>query len=101
MDANDRPDFSGCLLYCAFSGAGTSEDAFSWTLFEYPEWREIGGRLFLLGRIPEVSPDQWLVGRETAVAWSAVSSFVVFRTREQYLESAGRYKKSLKERFLR
>jgi len=101
MDANDRPDFSGCLLYCAIGVAGASEYAVSTALIEYPEWREIGGRLFLFGRVPEVSPDQWLVGRETALAWDAVSSFVVFRSRELYLESAARYKPSLKEKFFR
>jgi hypothetical protein len=101
MLESETPDFTGCVLHCQISGAGGSEYAVESVLLEFAEWRSLGGRLFLFGRTPEPGPSEWIAGRETGVAWDSVSSFVVFRTREQYLESMHRYKPSLKERLFR
>lgn len=101
MGPTERPGFGGCVLHGAISGDGSGEYAVQSVLIGYPEWREIAGRLFLIGRVPEISRNDWITGRDMAVAWDAISTFVVFRSGEEYRDSYGRYKPSLKERFIR
>ena len=101
METSDLPDFSGFVLQLSLSNTGASEYAVDSVLLEYPEWRHVGGRLFLVGRMPEVDATSWVAGRETGVAWENVSSYVVFRSREEYRDSAARYRPSLRERLRR
>ena len=101
VDESELPDLSGRLLQLFLSRAGASEDSVSMFLLEYAKWQHIGGRLFLVGRVPEAEGSEWVAGREAAVAWDSVSCYVSFRSRDEYQESAAKYRPSLKERFLR
>ncbi len=75
-------DFSGKVLvvYVADSPRGIQDGV----VFEYPELRNVGGRLFLTGRVPEVQGQEWVASLQTAVAWDSVVSYVVFNSREEY-----------------
>ena len=101
LDHSELPDLSGRLLQLFLSRAGASEDSVSVFLLEYAKWQHIGGRLFIVGRVPETKGSEWVAGREAAVAWDGVSCYVSFRSRDEYEESAASYKPSLKERLLR
>ncbi len=101
MDNSELPDLSGCVVQLHLSHAGDSEFAVSQLLLEYAEWSETGRRLFLVGRVPEVGPDSWIAGRQAGVAWDTVSSYVLFKSRDEYRESLARYKPSLRDRLFR
>lgn len=82
MSTESVPDFSGkvVLLYVADAPHGIADGV----VFEYPEFRTMGGRLFLLGRIPEVLGQEWVAKLQTGVAWDSVTSYVLFDSREDY-----------------
>ena len=100
-ERSDLPDFSGCLLFVQLGVYSEKDSAAESWLLEYPAWQVVGGRLFLKGRLSEVFGNDWIAGREVAVAWDRVSSFVQFSSREQYREHVSRHKPTLRERIFR
>ena len=100
-DREKLPDLTGQLVLLNLGVASTKDRGVEAWLLEYPQWRSIGGRLFLVGRMPKVFANEWIAGREVSVAWEHVSSFVTFESQEQYREHASRHKPSFRERFLR
>ena len=81
-DASALPDWSGklVLLYVSDAPHGVEDGV----VFEYPEFRVLGARLFLLGRIPEVHGHEWVAKLQSGVAWDSVVSYVLFDSREDY-----------------
>lgn len=53
---------------------------------ELPSFAKYEGRLFVIGRIPELAGDDWVTNLTTAVAWDAVISYLVFDSREDYIK---------------
>jgi hypothetical protein len=51
---------------------------------EYIEPRQVAGRLFLVGRIPEASDSQWAAKLQGGVAWEFVVHYVIFDSHEDY-----------------
>ena len=100
MSDAELPDFSGVVVQLNLGGGGVGDPAVNQCLLEFAEWRKIGERLFLVGRVPEVEATDWVAGRQAGVAWDAVSSYVLFKSRDEYRESIARYKPTLRERFL-
>lgn len=71
------PNFSGKTV--SFSTVG------SILVLENPELREEGGRLFAMGTIPRgATTSDWALGVRSAVAWSAVTDYMVFDSVEDY-----------------
>ena len=99
-ERNDLPSFSGQLVLVNLGVASTNDRGAEGWLLEYPEWKTVGGRLFLVGRLPEIFGNEWVAGREVAVAWEQVTSYVRFDSREQYQQHAAKHKPTLRERFL-
>ena len=81
-DTASLPDWSGKLVLLYLSGAPHGVEA--GVVFEYPEFRLLGSRLFLLGRIPEVHGQQWVAKLQLGVAWDSVVSYLVFDSRDDY-----------------
>ena len=52
-----------------------------------PQFEIQGGRLFVLGTVPNGSTiNNWAEGRTCAVAWDAVTDYMVFDTVKQYVD---------------
>lgn len=67
-------------------------------LIEYPEFKMVGERVFLVGRAPQLAG--WLAGVELGVSWDAVIQYMIFESREDYEQRAASHKPSLKERLV-
>ncbi len=79
------PDFAGkvVLLYLTY----TSDDR--GIVLEDPVFQAQGDRLFLVGRIAEgTSPNDWVAGSMSGVAWESVDQYLVFDSLEDYLGRA-------------
>jgi hypothetical protein len=52
---------------------------------ESPQFQKQGGRLFVVGTIPRgATTSDWALGVQCAVAWSAVTDYMVFDSVEDY-----------------
>ena len=73
------PDFKGKTV--SFS---TAESTLA---IVEPTFETQGGRLFVVGTIPaKASTNDWAEGRLSAVAWDAVTDYIVFDSVDQYVE---------------
>lgn len=79
---DDLPDLSGKLVLLYVNDA--SQALTGGVLFEYPEWKRVGGRQFLQGRIPEIGDAEWVSSLQAGIAWDAVVHYVLFSSREDY-----------------
>jgi hypothetical protein len=67
-------------------------------LIDSPKFESQGGRLFIVGTVPnESSRDNWMEGLTTAIAWDAVQDYVVFESMDDFLKRL----KSRKRRWLK
>ena len=94
----ERPDFSGKVVVCYLANA--PRDSESGIVMEYVEFRQLQGRWFLTGRVPEYVDFQWAARLQQAVAWDAVIHYLVFDSREDYERRAALGKPSLAQRIL-
>ena len=75
------PDFTNKVVSVSIPG---EEDA---RCVEHPRWERQGGKLFLVGMVPHgCSTNDWCGGIASAVAWEAVTDYLIFDSVEQYLE---------------
>ena len=55
-------------------------------LIRSPQFESQGGRLFLVGTVPEdASQDNWMEDLPCAIAWDTVQDYVVFDSMSDYL----------------
>jgi hypothetical protein len=94
----ERPDFSGKVV--VFYLANAPRDSESGVVMEYVEYRRLGGRWFLTGRVPEYVDFQWASRLQTAVAWDSVIQYLIFDSREDYERRAALGKPTLAQRLL-
>src|SRR3974390_958261 len=74
------PDFEGKVC----SVVGQNED--SGQLIRSSRFETQGGRLFLVGTVPEdASRDNWMEDLPCAIAWDTVQDYVVFDSMSDYL----------------
>jgi len=82
------PDFSGKTVSLAIIGAESAR------IIVDPHFTSQGGRLFLIGKIPQgASLDDWMEGLEGAVAWDRVEEYVIFESFEDYIKRLKTWKK--------
>jgi hypothetical protein len=75
------PDFTNKVVSVSIAGQDDGR------CLEHPSWETYGGRLFLVGTVPRGgSTNDWCGGVPSAVAWEAVTDYLVFDSAEQYLE---------------
>ena len=80
---NDLPDFSGSVIVLYIKNAARPiQDG---VVIEYAEFKTMGDRLFVTGRIPEIGGDEWVSNLQTAIAWESVQSYLIFKSREDYM----------------
>ena len=52
--------------------------------WSFVEFRRIGDRLFVVGRMPEKVGVEWVWNLRSGIAWDAVAHYLVFDSREEY-----------------
>jgi hypothetical protein len=86
------PNFKGKVISVVCGGEDTGR------LIRSPHFEKQGGRLFIVGTVPEdSSEDNWMEDLPCAVAWDTVQDYVIFDSMTDYLtrlHSRGRKPKS-------
>ena len=77
------PEFEGKLLLIYFRSPGDQQYA----LIEQAQFETQGGRLFVVGRLPQFRGG-WGQGLRTAIAWDTIQQYFILDSVEQY-EKAG------------
>jgi hypothetical protein len=88
------PDFSGKVLVIYLTGQGV-QDA---VVIEYAKLETRAGKLFLVGRIPELEGQEWMSNCETACAWDSIIQYVEFKSLKDYQEHMKTLKPTVMQR---
>lgn len=83
INEEDLPDFTGKVVavYLANASRGIQDGV----ILEYATFKNLGGRLFLVGRAPELEGMEWVSHLHGAIAWDSVQHYLIFdsgRSRE-------------------
>ena len=92
MPKDNLPDFTGKLVVFYTSNAPRAiQDGI---LLEFASFTEYGGKLFVTGRIPSTDSKglEWVSNLQAAIAWDDVTHFMVFDSREDYINRMGKAK---------
>lgn len=82
MNKDSLPDFSGKCISLMLIDEKYSHD------LNDPHFEYQGGRLFIVGIIPEISTSSgWSGNQIGGVAWDRVRDYVLFQNFESYLEA--------------
>ncbi|MFZ5571667.1 MAG: hypothetical protein ACOZF0_14795 [Thermodesulfobacteriota bacterium] len=98
MDTEALPDFHGKIVVFYISNAPDSlQDG---AVLEYISFKQFGGKLFVVGRVPEIDAENgdWIANLQGGIAWDAVTSYLIFDSRENYLSRMGLTKTPLIQR---
>ena len=91
------PNLEGKCVSITIMDDGNSHDLFN------PHFELQGGRLFIIGSVPEGATDSnWVVGCQSAVAWDRVTDYFVFENLEAYtkaIEKSNQYQKENPDEF--
>lgn len=101
MNAKDGlPDFSGKMV--VFYTANAPRAIQDGILLEFITFQNYGNRIFVNGRIPLTDSRgiEWESNLKAAIAWDDVTHFVVFDSREDYIDRMGRTKSSFLQRLM-
>lgn len=80
---NELPDFTGkVLLLYTLNPAQAIQNG---TALEYAEFKTFGNRLFIVGSVPDIGSNEWDSNLQSAVAWDAVQSYLVFESKQDYI----------------
>lgn len=82
MPDDTLPDFTGKVVTFYVADAPRAIDA--GIAMEYLEFKRFGGRLFVTGRVPEISDSQWVSRLQSAIAWDSVVHYLVFDSQEDF-----------------
>ena len=81
MDRDSTPDFSGKCISMMLINESHSHD------LNEPHFEYQGGRLFIVGTIPEIATDSgWSGNQIGGVAWDQVRNYVLFENLESYIK---------------
>ncbi len=100
MEDQGLPDFSGKVVVLYVSNASRAiEDGI---VLESPSFTKHGGRLFVVGRVPQLHDDRagWAVNLEGGIAWESVNHYLVFDSCEEYIRRIRKVKSPLLRRLL-
>jgi len=82
MDRDSLPDFTGKCVSMMLIDETHSHD------LNNPHFEYQGGRLFIIGTIPESATDSgWSGNQIGAVAWDRVRDYVLFENIETYIKA--------------
>jgi len=97
----ELPDFFGKLLLLYLSDAPKAIE--NGVFLEFASFTEYGGRLFLIGRVPSVDNEDgdWVANLQGGISWDSVRHYLVFASREDYLQRMENARIPLVQRVLR
>jgi hypothetical protein len=82
-EMDELPDFIGKILVVyTLNPAQAIQNGIA---LEYVELKTFGNRLFIVGRVPDIGTDEWDSNLQTAVAWDAVQSYLIFDSKQDYI----------------
>ena len=82
MDKDSLPDFTGKCLSIRIEHSDYSHDLFD------PHFEYQGGRLFLIGTIPEGSSESgWDNNQIGAIDWARVRNYILFNSIDEYFQA--------------
>ena len=82
METKSMPEFSGKCISMNLIDEQHSHD------LNNPHFEYQGGRLFIIGTIPEVATDSgWSANQIGAVAWDRVRDYILFDSLETYIKA--------------
>lgn len=82
MDKEAIPDFSGKCISMRLIDEPHSHD------LNNPHFEYQGGRLFIIGTIPEIATDSgWSANQTGGVAWDRVRDYVLFENIDSYTQA--------------
>ena len=83
MDKELLPDFSGKCLSIRMRGSQYSHDLFD------PHFEYQGGKLFIIGTVPENSSEAgWDNNATAALDWAYVIKYTIFNSLQEFMEAA-------------
>ena len=99
MSEKNLPDFTGKLVifYTRNAPRGIQDGI----LLEFASFIEYGGKLFVIGRVPSTDSKglDWVSNLQAGLAWEDVTHFMIFDSREEYIERMGKAKVPFLQRF--
>ncbi len=100
MEMESLPDFHGKLV--VFYIANAPDALQDGAVLEYVSFKNYGGKLFVVGRVPEIDAENgdWIANLQGGIAWDAVTSYLIFDSRENYLSRMGVPRPPLLQRLL-
>jgi len=78
MTTESLPDFSNKVVLFYLSDSTSA----SGVILEYASFQCFAGRVFVVGRSPEMRLQEWISRLQAAVAWDQVTHYFVFDSRE-------------------
>ena len=91
MEKDNLPDFGGKVIVLYLSHAAPPIQ--NGTVLEYASFQEYGGRLFVVGRVPSIDEEgEWVANLQSGVAWDSVNHYLIFDSREDYINRLGKAK---------
>ena len=96
MDDVGLPDFKGKILILYLKNAPKSmQDGI---IIEYPRFEIRLGKVFLSGRIPEMTGQGWSDNCQTAISWDSVVQYIEFKTKKEFVKRMSGVKPTLMQR---
>ena len=98
MSKDNLPDFDGKVV--VFYTVNAPRAIQNGIVLEFASFTEYGGKLFVTGRIPPAysKDSEWVANLQTGIAWNDITHFIIFDSREDYINSAGKAKLTLLQR---
>ncbi len=92
MQTDNLPDFTGKLVVLFLSDAPQAIQ--EGVVLEYASFKQYGSKLFVVGRVPEIEGDSldWIANLQGGAAWDSVAFYIVFNSREDYLNRVPKVK---------
>lgn len=99
MDKENIPDFTGKLV--VFYTRNAPKGIQDGILLEFITFAKYGDRLFLNGRIPSIDSkgEDWISNLQAGIAWEDVTHFMIFDSRDDYVDRMGIAKTSFFRKF--
>ena len=92
------PDFLGKLVVFYITGAGATSWGDSGVVMDFIDFRRIGNRLFVVGRLPQAVGAEWVWSLQSGIAWDSVAHYLVFDSLEDYQRRTAKAKPGLFKR---
>jgi hypothetical protein len=87
MSVDQPPEFGDKLVTIYVTGGGGACNHLQHVTFEVQ-----GGRLFIVGRIPESWGEyNWARGKTAAIAWDCVDRYILFDSIDEYHEESRKW----------